>query len=316
MKNTIPIPTTASWESTLNCNMRCSHCGLSAGKSQKNELNTNEAKQMLADLAGLGVKNMVISGGELTTRSDWQELTIHALKLFESVRLITNGLMGPKLISQLENMPGSEKLTLSLSLDGLETVHDQRRTKGSYKQVVSTLMQPSIIPKTVITTVGRDNFSELPGILKLCLESGVTLWSVQLSLPEGRMQRSNFLSDRLIQSLANIILKCQNEFGHKLDIVPDDCFGHLHPMRQRVPWTGCSAGKELIAILAGGSVTGCPTLLDHICGNIRQTSLTKIWTNKKMSALRQTIPNECQTCKSCPGGCKTVSKLLNQQICF
>jgi len=309
-------PIVASWESTLACDLRCKHCGLEAGKPRKNELKTSEARKMIINLSNLGIKNLCISGGEFTVRHDWKELLRLALQLHDEVRIITNGRLGESLIPILEKMPHAEKLMISLSLDGMQKTHDKRRAKGSHDLVRQILEQPTSIPKTVITTVAQDNFSELPEILVFCLERNVTIWSIQLSLPEGRMQKDWFLGKEKIQVLADMIHLMQEIAGQKMVILPDDCFGYLHPMREQEPWIGCHAGKELISILSDGSVTGCPTLMDQICGNIREQSLEKIWSGPKMANLRNSKITTCQTCQGCPGGCKTVQKVIGHQLCL
>ena len=123
----IKAPEYASWESTLLCDLKCKHCGLSAGRPRANELGFKESTSLIAELADFGVKNIVISGGEFTLRHNWLLLLQHALYRFESVRVISNGRLGAGFIQILEKLCDVEKLTISLSLDGIGSVHDQRR---------------------------------------------------------------------------------------------------------------------------------------------------------------------------------------------
>lgn len=311
------IPEYASWESTLKCDLRCSHCGLEAGKPRPHELNTKEAKKLLTELNQIGIRHLVISGGEFTTRQDWLELTEFSLKQqFESVRIITSGRLEKQFVPLLHQLNNLERLVISLSLDGGPKIHDQRRGHGSFEKVISILKTPTIIPKTIITTVAKDNLTDLVKILSICLKYKVALWSIQLTLPAGRMPKENFLGGKLIKFLANLIYDWQNLFGANLKIVPDDCFDYLHKMRKNEPWQGCHAGKRLIAILSDGSVTGCPTLLDNICGNIRKNSLEEILQGNRMSDLKSYMPLECQKCRQCSGGCKTIDKVFGKQFCF
>ena len=57
-------PWSVVWEITFACNMRCLHCGTSAGKKRPDELNTHEALQLIDELADLGADNITLSGGE------------------------------------------------------------------------------------------------------------------------------------------------------------------------------------------------------------------------------------------------------------
>ncbi|HVI02179.1 MAG TPA: radical SAM protein, partial [Enhygromyxa sp.] len=64
-------PVYAVWEITLRCDLACRHCGSRAGRARADELSTAEALAMVAQLAGLGVEEVTIIGGEAYLRDDW-----------------------------------------------------------------------------------------------------------------------------------------------------------------------------------------------------------------------------------------------------
>lgn len=137
------FPEFASWESTLECNMSCKHCGLACGPNKKNargrELTAPEARVMLEKLREFGVRNIVISGGEFLLRADSYELAAQALDTFDSVRIISNGWLGSDILRHLEILPNASKLVLSLSIDGPERIHDEIRRPGSFKRTTSQI---------------------------------------------------------------------------------------------------------------------------------------------------------------------------------
>jgi MoaA/NifB/PqqE/SkfB family radical SAM enzyme len=47
--------TTAVWEITMGCNMRCKHCGSSCAEALPDELNTSEALEVCDQLKDLGL---------------------------------------------------------------------------------------------------------------------------------------------------------------------------------------------------------------------------------------------------------------------
>ena len=57
--------TTAVWEITMGCNMRCKHCGSSCAEALPDELNTSEALEVCDQLKDLGLKVITLSGGNL-----------------------------------------------------------------------------------------------------------------------------------------------------------------------------------------------------------------------------------------------------------
>ena len=52
--------TTAVWEITMGCNMRCKHCGSSCAEALPDELNTSEALEVCDQLKDLGVNSYYI----------------------------------------------------------------------------------------------------------------------------------------------------------------------------------------------------------------------------------------------------------------
>jgi len=309
-------PTHAAWESTLKCPLRCKHCGLDAGLARPQELETTEAQEMLSDLSNFGISNLIISGGEFTSRHDWLKLLEFSLSHFPSVRIITCGWLGKDLFAEINPLKNTSRLTISVSLDGLKENHDHRRGKGSFDEVMETLTYPSPIPKTVLTTIDRRNIYDCPDILRLCLELNIPLWSLQISLPAGRMKPELFLGPDNVRKLSSEIMHWQETFGERIIISPDDCFAHLFPQRHWGEWTGCHAGKRLITILNSGLVTGCPTFRSRPAGDIRTASIQEIWQSPKMEMIRQEKPQGCKECGACPGGCKAVNSLFENQFCF
>ena len=279
-------PSHASWESTLECPLRCRHCGLDAKHVKPDELTTKEAKDMLSTIYAFGVKHLIISGGEFTSRKDWVEILEFSLSLFKSVRMITSGWLGEELFVLLRKIENIDNLSISVSLDGLKEKHDQRRGKGSFDKVLEIIKYPSSIPRTVLTTVDILNITDCLDILGLCMRFHIPLWSIQISLPAGRMDPKLFLGKTRIK---------------------------LFPDRK---WDGCYAGRSLITILNNGLITGCPTMSNIIAGNIKTDPIEEIWNSVIMRNFCNEKPMECKTCGQCAGGCKTVSKLFNEQFCL
>ena len=85
--------TTAVWEITMGCNMRCKHCGSSCAEALPDELNTSEALQVCDQLKDLGLKVITLSGGEPTTRSDWHIIAKRLVDNGIITSIITNALI-------------------------------------------------------------------------------------------------------------------------------------------------------------------------------------------------------------------------------
>ncbi|GAA6619426.1 hypothetical protein NUACC26_052390 [Scytonema sp. NUACC26] len=66
--------TYAVWEITLKCNLACSHCGSRAGNARTKELSTEEALDLVRQMAEVGIKEVTLIGGEAFLRLDWLEI--------------------------------------------------------------------------------------------------------------------------------------------------------------------------------------------------------------------------------------------------
>ena len=110
--------TTAVWEITMGCNMRCKHCGSSCAEALPDELNTSEALEVCDQLKDLGLKVITLSGGEPTTRSDWHIIAKRLVDNGIITSIITNGWLIDE--NFIQNAITSGIRSVCLSIDGLE----------------------------------------------------------------------------------------------------------------------------------------------------------------------------------------------------
>ena len=124
------FPLIIGWELTLRCNLRCRHCGSSAGQPRENELTTEEALAICEQLPDLLVQEVDFTGGEPFLRPD---LLIIAEKLKDlniNTNILTHGYGYSA--KDIENLKKAGISGAGISLDGLEATHDYtRRSRGS-----------------------------------------------------------------------------------------------------------------------------------------------------------------------------------------
>ena len=73
-------PLSASIIVTNKCNLRCIHCHLSSGTALENEMTTEEIFRVIDEAKDLGVKRLIISGGEPLVRNDIMSIIEYASK--------------------------------------------------------------------------------------------------------------------------------------------------------------------------------------------------------------------------------------------
>ncbi len=316
-------PVTGVWEITMGCNMRCMHCGSACTAPLPDELSTEEALTVCEDLGKLGFQWITLSGGEPTTRPDWDIIAAGLKKNNVIPNMITNGwLLDEKIIEKAQKAGIN---TIAISLDGLKETHDYIRKEGSFDRIMRALdiVKHSNIHASVITTVNNKNIPELPDILKLLEKKGVEGWQLQYGLPMGTMSKNKDLvaGPECVDTIISFAhTHCKNT---PVDIQLADCVGYFNAkeieVRQnRYPestysWNGCGAGKTTIGILHNGEIVGCTSIRNRefIEGSVREKSLIDIWNSSTAFTWNREMKKEklsgfcarCMYANVCLGGC-------------
>jgi radical SAM protein with 4Fe4S-binding SPASM domain len=84
------VPLSGSIEITFKCNLRCVHCYI-PDFSGRNEMTTAEVKRILSEAADEGCLWMLLTGGEVLTRSDFPEIYRHAKRCGFLLTVFSNG---------------------------------------------------------------------------------------------------------------------------------------------------------------------------------------------------------------------------------
>jgi radical SAM protein with 4Fe4S-binding SPASM domain len=320
----------AVWETTLACNLRCTHCGSSAGTARKDELSTSECYDLCEQLAEAGCRDVSMMGGEPFMRSDWSKIAWCIKDLNMGLCLVSNGIALPDHISKLKSL---EPKVVGISLDGMESSNEKIRGKGTFKRTLNSidLLCKSGIQTTVITTVSKINYSDLPAMGKMLRKRGCN-WQIQIGMPFGNFDKKNLLTAEEYYSVAMFIAKerIENRF-QDLPVIGAHCFGYKSKVLPGCRWSGCTAGMSTIGITSDGSIVGCLSMGNDrfIEGNVREKRFSRIWNdptsfryNRGFSA-KDLGPNcvDCGEGPKCRGGCSSVSYILtgrfhNDPYCF
>jgi radical SAM protein with 4Fe4S-binding SPASM domain len=329
------FPFIVGWELTLLCDLRCTHCGSSAGKARADELTTEEALKICEQLPALLVQEVDLTGGEPLLRPDWPVIAARLIELGIPTNVLTNGLhVGADKVARMREIGISG---VGISLDGLEKTHDFTRDyKGSFSAVLQSiaLMQRAGLPLNVITTVNALNLPELPEMFELLRSAGVRTWRLQPVIPMGRVQSHSELrldSEAILQ-LGLLIRELKRGAGRDdLAIICSDGLEYVDEQDDGGrPWQGCSAGIVSCGIMSNGKVKGCLSLPDEMVeGDLRERSLWDIWFHRDSFAYtrgfsREQLGANCVTCEKgeeCKGGCSSNSycatgRFHNDPFCF
>jgi len=319
-------PNQVVWEVTLKCNLKCLHCGSSAGLERQNELSTKECIQVCKDLAEIGFKGIGLMGGELFLRKDWEILCKEIKDQGMSVSTVTNGFFDPsKIIPKLVDL---EVDCVTVGFDGTKEIHDKiRGVEGSFEKTLNFLRtaKEAGLETNPITTVHKINFDNLPELKKLILDEEDLDWQIQEASPIGRFPKNLVLSEEEIYSLCLFIANLQNKYS-KYKVIGSHSLGFYSkfiPNLSFYPkWKGCFAGRGVLGIRSDGAIKGCETLPDeYIEGNVRERSIIDIWNdpdafvyNRKFK--KEQLGENCKGCKygeDCKGGCMCRSVTMSNE---
>jgi radical SAM protein with 4Fe4S-binding SPASM domain len=320
----------ASWEITLQCNLKCFHCEFSAGKPLPDELTTEEALQLCKDLAEINCKRIILMGGEVFLRKDWHLVAQKIKQLDMELAFITNGyIIAKTLIDQLKSL---RPVFVGVSIDGGNAqTHDKiRGVKGSFHRALQfiDLCINANIPVIVITSVHKLNIKELPTLMDVLFNKDILRWEVQITDIEGRFPKEYLVDEEEFYSVGEFITRVQkqhpkgerfvcgaHDMGYNSSILPE--------LTGFNKWIGCPAGISLLAIESNGGVKGCSALTGKFVeGNIRKRSIKEIWNDPSAFAYNRQFKKEdlkgyCRICKygeTCKGGCIETAHMLTGNI--
>ena len=305
------------WELTRRCNLRCRHCGATAGPSLPDELSTAAALHLADELAALPAAEVTLMGGELFLRPDWFAVAERLRAGGVPLVIFTNGtLLDAGRIAQLRAL---EPRVIGTSLDGgTAAVHDDiRGLPGALARTQAAIeeLQAAGLPVAVITTLTRRNLYDLPTIATRLAGRGIR-WQIQCAGAGGeRLELGDLLTPLEFYFAALCIARLRATYPW--DVLPvlgahdfGYCSAHLPSLR--VPgqgWAGGPAGRAVLGITSDGGVKRCLSLPDaFVVARLGERSLADIWYGDTFAAWRRPVPRAgfCAACphgELCQGGC-------------
>lgn len=157
------------WECTLRCNVRCRHCGSDCKSSPSTpDMPLEDFLKVLDSIATHTDPHnvfVIISGGEPTVREDLETCAKEISRRGYPWGMVCNGLYLTR--QRLHNLIRNGMSSISISLDGLEDVHNwMRRHPESFDRAVNAIREITAIPELtfdVITCVTRRSLPQLVG---------------------------------------------------------------------------------------------------------------------------------------------------------
>jgi MoaA/NifB/PqqE/SkfB family radical SAM enzyme len=229
-----------SIEVTTHCNSACLHCFVRSEESKRSSLPIDIFKEIVAEGYNTNYRHLHITGGEPLV---WEHLFEGLNYVFEigyqTVFLNTNGLMFTNDICS--KLGAYEGLSISVSLEGPEELHDRFRGAGSYRQAIQGIEKAldAGINLFIFTTVCKSLIPNLPDFAdKLYKQFKAINYLILIQLINVKNEISD-LSKELINPDDFIHLvrtvSLLNLYGLKSHVLNDPLAGLVSKMLQ-MPW--------------------------------------------------------------------------------
>lgn len=310
-----------SWNTTNRCNMFCDHCYRESGEAAKGELDTIQAKKLIAEVAKAGFKIMIFSGGEPMTRSDIYELINYARSQGLRPVLGSNGSLIDRDAAQKLKEAGLAGAGISLDSLSAEKHDALRKLDGAWRMAVQGMKNclQAGLRVQIHTTVMDWNQAEVEDITDFAVNLGASAHHIFFLVPTGRGEQ---IVDQALKRedyealLVRIMRKAQT--------VPIEIKPTCAPQFMRVAeqlgipqrfTKGCLAGTSYCIISPQGDVQPCAYMKMAI-GNVKDTPFDQIWAESPVfQTLRTThysgLCGQCGYKDKC-GGCRARAAYYHQ----
>lgn len=313
-------PKKVVWEITFKCNANCIHCGSDCSCIEKPyQLTTAECFKTIRELSELGCESIVLSGGEPLMRKDVGAIAAEIKRHGINVSFISNGIKVNN--DTIKILRAIRPNAFGISLDGGEAyLHDYiRGVKGCFDKVINAfkLLTENGIPSSVVSTIHKLNYDQLPKIRDVLIKNGVKYWQIQYGNHIGRMTKETMITEAQYYEIGKFILETQQKYKKHFEIVSGaDDFGYNGFLGEQIqgPWTGCFAGMQGLGLGSDGSVRGCLSLQkDEFIEpyTTRERSLVDIWNDPESFKYNRQFDlsmltgycKECVYAAVCKAGC-------------
>lgn len=227
-------------EVTTHCNSSCMQCFVQTSIPEQTSLSLKAVKAIIAEGYASGFRRLHLTGGEpLLWGGLFASLDYAFEQGYRKVSMNTNGCLLTAPISC--KLAAYKALSISISLDGPEEIHDRFRSKNSYRQAVAGIENAleaaidlkifSIVRKSLMPALphfANDLFNKFCGIRYLTLIQLIRTNKDIFPLPEELLGADDFI--KLVQTVSLLNLK-----GLKIRI-KDNPLSNIAAGLMGMPW--------------------------------------------------------------------------------
>jgi MoaA/NifB/PqqE/SkfB family radical SAM enzyme len=258
-------PLAVSFEVTHCCNARCRHCHL-GGPVEEQAATPEQIGRICKEIGPVIAQ---LSGGEPLLRRDLEQIVeaIHRPNRPPYIDITTNGfLLTPQ---RYESLLQAGVDQIGISLDYPDLRHDAFRGLpglfGRIEKLMESLRRQVEKPITLICTIQRDNFRDLPAMAELAYEWGVKVnfsaytW-LRTKSPEYLLAKRELAEFReVIERLEGLRKRCGNIFTSRRTF---EMYARFFE-KQSIPH--CQTGVKFFNVNPDGTISPCGLIIKGYC---------------------------------------------------
>lgn len=299
-------PFLVSYSITTKCNLKCKHCySESVDKPSPDELTTQEAFNVIDQLADLGVFLLILDGGEPLQRDDFLEIARHGNEKGLLTVVGSNGTLIDRDMAQRMKSAGIK--SVAISLDGATPeIHDSfRGEEGTFKKALEGARACKAVglPIQFGMVIRKQNLRQIPEMLKINDDFDTQAAEFFDLILAGRAKEQipeEELSNEERKEIMTWLAEKQADYRVPIRVVACPMYTlvlqekKIKPkhfdenLLHRIPYygRGCAAGMPMgyLVIRANGEIHPC-MLLQVNLGNTRKDSIISLW--EKSPVLRE-----------------------------
>ncbi|MBA7529708.1 GTP 3',8-cyclase [subsurface metagenome] len=304
---------------TNNCNLKCIHCYMYAGKPLRDELSFEDWKGILAGFIEYGGKELTISGGEPLLVSFFSEFVKCAKERKPSlhIKLLTNGTLLYKLSIDFLNRYIDE---LQISIDGPTVeINDRVRGNGHFMKTMNNLVHiqdfkggvtiSMCVLDTLIEPFANDFGKFYQEVIKLIPK---VKFGIATDLMDGRnYKRLNYdKAKRNLEVISNIF----NDAVKKFDMEGQE----EKKFERNVKTISCGYGATL-TVTANGYIYPCGVIYGQPLGFYKEKAIAE-FANELEGVVKQYDVDNLPICRNCilkyvcGGTCRIENHKINGEI--
>jgi len=296
---------------TNRCGLGCPHCYNRSNSRNRDELSTEEWRDVVDQCVEAGAGSFVIIGGDPFLRDDLFDLVEHITAAHgRKARIFFNGPCDHSVAARLADA-GHGRLRPLLSLDGTRDVNDLIRGTGNHDTTLDGLGNLAALGlRPVVNTVLLEPvLPTLPDLAREIKAAGAA--QLHLILPHERgaiVENAGLVPDgTALRSAVDALTATAAEIDLTIDNIP------AWRRRLQAPRDFCTAGCRDVAVDPFGRVYACTITCGDpafVAGDLHREPMAGIWRDspalRLVRAYRARDREECVRCPvvdACGGEC-------------